>query len=61
MYRSVNKIAKGAQALLLRQTAGKVSATTTTKPMQTKVAEFVWYSKKLTKADQLTKASESNK
>lgn len=31
---------KGEQALILRQTAGKVSAAMNTKPMQAKVAEF---------------------
>lgn len=34
-------VLKGEQALILRETAGKVSATMNTKPMQAKVAEFL--------------------
>lgn len=40
-YKSVNKIIKGEQALLLRHPAGKVRATMSTKLVQTKVVEFV--------------------
>lgn len=40
MYRSLNKMVKGKKALILRQTAGKVSATMNTKPMQAKVGEL---------------------
>lgn len=61
MYKSVNKTTKGEQALLLRHPAGKVRATMSTKPVQTKVVEFVWYGRKRIKTDQLINVSESNK